>query len=214
MESPEIKVMLVDDHEVVRMGFRLLLEGHPGLQVCAEAESGEQACRLYAQARPDVLVLDLSMAGMGGMEALGRILAHDPSARVLVLSAFEDLMHPRRLMRAGARGYLSKRCAAQELITAILQIARGDTYLDPLLQQALENPENPGTSNPLDLLSEREFEVFMQLAAGATVNDIAETLFLSPRTVGTHLYNIKQKLDAKNQAELTLIALRNQLLAP
>ncbi len=206
--------MLVDDHEVVRMGFRLLLEGHPGLQVCAEAESGEQACRLYPQARPDVLVLDLSMGGMGGMEALGRILAHDPSARILVLSAFEDLMHPRRLMRAGARGYLSKRCAAQELITAILQIARGETYLDPLLQQALENPQEAGTGNPLDLLSEREFEVFMQLAAGGTVNDIAETLFLSPRTVGTHLYNIKQKLDAKNQAELTLIALRNQLLAP
>ncbi len=214
MEAPEIKVMLVDDHEVVRMGFRLLLEGHPGLQVCAEADSGEQACRLYAQVRPDVLVLDLSMGGMGGMEALGRILAHDPSARILILSAFEDLMHPRRLMRAGARGYLSKRCAAQELITAILQIARGDTYLDPLLQQALENPDDSGSGNPLDLLSEREFEVFMQLAAGGTVNDIAETLFLSPRTVGTHLYNIKQKLDAKNQAELTLIALRNQLLAP
>lgn len=206
--------MLVDDHEVVRMGFRLLLEGYPGLQVCAEAESGEQACRLYAQVHPDVLVLDLSMTGMGGMEALGRILAHDPAARILILSAFEDLMHPRRLMRAGARGYLSKRCAAQELITAILQIARGDTYLDPLLQQALKNPEDPDTSHPLDLLSEREFEVFMQLAAGETVNAIAETLYISPRTVGTHLYNIKQKLDAKNQAELTLIALRNQLLAP
>lgn len=117
-------------------------------------------------------------------------------------------------MAAGARGYLSKRSAAEELIKALWQVSRNETYLDPHLASALVEESLSGSSNPVEVLSEREFEVFMHLAAGQSVAQIAETLFLSPRTVGTHLYNIKQKLGAKNQAELTLIALRNKLLPP
>jgi two-component system invasion response regulator UvrY len=214
MSEDKLRVMLVDDHAVVRMGFRLLVEGSGDMTVCAEGESGEEACRLYPEVLPDVLVMDVSMPGIGGLEAVTRIMARYPEARILVLSAHEDTMHPRRLMTAGARGYLSKRSAAEELIKAIRQVAQNETYLDPKLATAMVAESLSGGSNPVEVLSEREFEVFMHLARGLTVAQIAETLFLSPRTIGTHLYNIKQKLNAKNQAELTLIAMRNQLLRP
>ncbi|MDE3009633.1 MAG: response regulator transcription factor [Pseudomonadota bacterium] len=206
--------MLVDDHAVVRMGFRLLLESDPGVQVVAEADSGEAALRLYPEVRPDVVVMDVSMPGMGGIEAVSRLVAKDPGAKVLVLSAHEDTVHPKRLLKAGALGYLSKRTAADELLRALRQVADGRNYIDPVLAQQLAVQQFSGDRNPVEVLSEREFEVFMQLARGQSVNRIAETLFLSPRTVGTHLYNIKQKLAAENAAELTLIAMRNGLLAP
>lgn len=209
-----LRVMLVDDHAVVRMGFRLLLESDPGVQVVAEADSGEAALRLYPEIRPDVVVMDVSMPGMGGIEAVSRLVAKDPGAKVLVLSAHEDTVHPKRLLRAGALGYLSKRTAADELLRALRQVADGRNYIDPVLAQQLAVQQFSGDRNPVEVLSEREFEVFMQLARGQSVNRIAETLFLSPRTVGTHLYNIKQKLAAENAAELTLIAMRNGLLAP
>ena len=209
-----LRVMLVDDHAVVRMGFRLLLESDPGVRVCAEAESGETALRLYPEVKPDVVIMDVSMPGMGGIEAVSRLVAKDPEARVLVLSAHEDTVHPKRLMKAGALGYLSKRTAGEELLKALRQVAEGRNYIDPDLAQQLAVQQFSGDQSPVEILSEREFEVFMQLARGQSVNRIAETLFLSPRTVGTHLYNIKQKLGAENAAELTLIAMRNGLLAP
>ncbi len=206
--------MLVDDHAVVRMGFRLLLESDPGVQVVAEADSGESALRIYPEVLPDVVVMDVSMPGMGGIEAVSRLLAKDPAARVLVLSAHEDTVHPKRLLKAGALGYLSKRTAGDELLRALRQVAEGRNYIDPVLAQQLAVQQFSGDRSPVEVLSEREFEVFMQLARGQSVNRIAEALFLSPRTVGTHLYNIKQKLGAENAAELTLIAMRNGLLAP
>lgn len=203
-----IKVMLVDDHAVVRVGFRMLLQAASEISVVAEAESGEQACKLYPETRPDVVIMDISMPGMGGMEAVRRILAHDPGARILALSAHEDMAHPRRVLMAGALGYLSKRGAPEALIEAIRMVADRRRYLDPQVAQKLALAQFDGDSNPVDALSEREFEVFIQLAHGQTVAQIAERLSLSPSTVGTHLYNIKQKLAASNQAELTLIALR------
>lgn len=209
-----LRVMLVDDHAVVRMGFRLLLESDPGVQVCAEADSGEAALKCYAEVQPDVVIMDVSMPGMGGIEAVSRLVAKDPAARVLVLSAHEDTVHPKRLLKAGALGYLSKRTAADELLKALRQVAEGRNYIDPVLAQQLAVQQFSGDRSPVEVLSEREFEVFMQLARGQSVNRIAETLFLSPRTVGTHLYNIKQKLGAENAAELALIAMRNGLLAP
>lgn len=209
-----LRVMLVDDHAVVRMGFRLLLESDPGVQVVAEADSGESALRIYPEVLPDVVVMDVSMPGMGGIEAVSRLLAKDPAARVLVLSAHEDTVHPKRLLKAGALGYLSKRTAGDELLRALRQVAEGRNYIDPVLAQQLAVQQFSGDRSPVEVLSEREFEVFMQLARGQSVNRIAEALFLSPRTVGTHLYNIKQKLGAENAAELTLIAMRNGLLAP
>ncbi len=209
-----IRVMLVDDHAVVRMGFRLLLQGSSDVQVVAEAESGEAACNDYVKIKPDVMVMDLSMPGIGGLEAITRILARNREAKILVLSAHDDAMHPKRVLQAGALGYLSKRSAPEELIAAIRQVAQGKIFLEPKMANQLAVQQLTGEKNPVDVLSPREFEVFMLLAKGKAVNEIAELLFLSPRTVGTHLYNIKQKLGAGNSAEIALIAMRAGLLEP
>lgn len=206
-----ITVMLVDDHAVVRMGFRMLL-ATAGIEVVAEAGDGEQACQLYPSVRPAVVVMDLAMPGMGGMEAVRRLLAQDAQARVLALSAHEDTAHPRRVLRAGALGYLAKRGAPDELIVAVKTVARGERYVDAQTAQALALGPLDGRANPVDLLSEREFLVFIQLARGQSVAQIADNLKLSPSTVGTHLYHVKQKLNASNQSELTLAALHWGLL--
>ena len=202
-----IRVLLADDHALVRMGFRMLL-ADAQIEVVAEAETGEAACAMYPRVQPDVVVMDLSMPGMGGLEALRRLLAQDPKARVLVLSAFEDTAHPRRALRAGALGYLTKRSAPDALIAAVSAVARGQRYIDADTAQALALAQLDGDASPADTLSEREFSVFIQLARGQSVAMIAETLKLSPSTVGTHLYHVKQKLGASNQSELTLVALR------
>ena len=140
--------------------------------------------------------------------ALRRLLAQDPKARLLVLSAHEDTVHPRRVLRAGALGYLAKRSAPDALIAAVNAVARGERYVDAQTAQALALAHLDGASSPADMLSEREFSVFIQLARGQSVAQIAETLSLSPSTVGTHLYHVKQKLQAGNQSALTLIALQ------
>jgi len=202
-----IRVMLVDDHALVRMGFRMLL-ADASVEVVAEAGSGEQACQDYPRVRPDVVVMDLSMPGMGGLEAVRRLLAQDPKARILALSAHEDTAHPRRVLRAGALGYLAKRSAPDALIAAVTAVARGDRYVDAQTAQALAMAQIEGEASPAEMLSEREFSVFIQLARGMTVALIADNLKLSPSTVGTHLYHVKQKLNASNQSELTLVALR------
>jgi two-component system invasion response regulator UvrY len=202
-----IRVMLVDDHALVRMGFRMLL-ADAQVEVVAEAGDGEQACQDYPRLKPDVVVMDLSMPGMGGLEAVRRLLAQDPKARVLALSAHEDTAHPRRVLRAGALGYLAKRSAPEALATAVRAVARGERYVDPHTAQALALAEIEGGGSPADVLSEREFSVFVQLARGATVAQVAENLKVSPSTVGSHLYHVKQKLAATNQSELTLVALR------
>ena len=202
-----IRVMLVDDHVLVRMGFRMLL-ADAQVEVVGEAGDGELACQDYPRLRPDVVVMDLSMPGMGGLEAVRRLLAQDPKARILALSAHEDTAHPRRVLRAGALGYLAKRSAPEALITAVRAVAAGERYVDPETAQALAVAQIEGEDSPADLLSEREFSVFIQLARGASVAQIAENLKLSASTVGTHLYHVKQKLRAGNQSELTLVALR------
>jgi two-component system invasion response regulator UvrY len=208
-----IRVLLVDDHAVVRMGFRLLLQSQADMSVIAEAESGEIACQRFLELSPDVVVMDLAMPGMGGLEALRRILAHHPQAKVLTLSAHDDPMHARRALREGALGFLSKRSAPEALLEAVTTVATGQRYIDRSLAQklALEDIEGVAKST-VERLSEREFEVFIRLARGASVQRIAEDLSLSPSTVGTHLYNIKQKLRVTNQSELTLIAIRENLI--
>lgn len=212
--SGVINVMLVDDHAVVRMGFKLLLEAAPDIKVVAEADSGEQGVKLYAEVQPDVVVMDITMPGIGGMEAIERIMAKDASARILVLSAHEDSVHPKRVLNAGALGYLPKRSAPEELIKAIRTVASRKMYLEANVAQQMALQQLSGEKNPVDVLSAREFEVFMALALGKSTNEIAETLCLSPRTIGTHLYNIKQKLNAGNQAEIALIAMRSGLIEP
>lgn len=210
----QTNVMLVDDHAVVRMGFKMLLETSSNIKVIAEAENGEEAIKAYMEHKPDVVVMDITMPGMGGMEAIERILAKDSAAKILVLSAHEDSVHPKRVLNIGAMGYLTKRSAAEELIKAIGSVAAGKKYIEASVAQQMAIQQLSGEQNPVDVLSEREFEVFMSLAKGKTTNDIAETLFLSPRTVGTHLYNIKQKLNANNSAEIALIAMRSGLIDP
>lgn len=213
MTMAKIRIMLVDDHAVVRVGFRMLLNATTDIEVVDEADSGEAAYQRYPEVRPDVVVMDLAMPGIGGIEAVRRLLSRDAQARVLILSAHEDTAHLKRVLKVGALGYLSKRSAPEDLIGAVRAVAAGRIYLDADLARKLAMQDlGGGTSSPVEALSEREFTVFIQLARGQSVNQIAETLCLSPNTVGTHLYNIKQKLGAANQAELALIAVRNGLI--
>jgi len=158
--------------------------------------------------------MDITMPGIGGIEAIDRILANDKSARILVLSAHEDSVHPKRVLKAGALGYLTKRSAAEELIKAIRTVHSGKKYLEASIAQQMAITNLSGENNPVEILSDREFEVFIALAKGKSTNEIADTMCLSPRTVGTHLYNIKQKLNANNSAEIALIAIRCGLMEP
>lgn len=208
----KIKVMLVDDHAVVRFGFRMLLEATEDIQVVAEADSAEAAYAQIPVAQADVIVMDISLGGTMGVEATRRIVARDKNARVLGLSSHEDPSYVRYMLKAGALGYLSKRSAPDELIHAIRQVSEGRMYIESSLSQRMALEEFNGEKSPIEVLSEREFGVFIQLAKGSSVNQIAEMLNISPRTVGTHLYNIKQKLAVANQSELTLIAVRHGLI--
>jgi two-component system invasion response regulator UvrY len=210
-----IRVLLADDHAVVRMGFRLLLQSRADVTVIGEADSGEAVCQLYFKLMPDVTVMDLAMPGLGGLEALRRIRARDPNAKILALSAHDDAIHARRTLQEGALGFLSKRSAPEALIEAVALVAAGNRYIEPSIGQKVALSAFDGKrGSAIEELSEREFEVFVRLAGGATVNRIAQDLTLSPSTVGTHLYNIKQKLNVKNQSELTLLAIRDGLLQP
>jgi two-component system, NarL family, invasion response regulator UvrY len=208
----KLKVMLVDDHAVVRTGFKLLLQACNDIEVVAEADSGEAACQMVEAVGPDVVVMDIAMAGMGGIEAIKRLLAKNSRARILALSAHEDTSHPKRALQAGALGYLSKRSAPEVLIDAIRLIAKGQRYLDAQIAQRMAVQDLTGKQGPMEKLSAREFEVFVQLAHGQSVAQISETLALSGSTVGTHLYNIKQKLGLVNQAEMALLAVRHGLI--
>ena len=210
----KIKVLLVDDHSVVRMGFKMLIEAESDMEVISEAESGEDGIKVFKELKPDLVVMDITMPGIGGLESIERILAYDKNAKILVLSAHEDSVHPKRVLNAGALGYLTKRSAAEELIKAIRSVHFGKKFLEADIAQQMAITQLSGENNPVEVLSDREFEVFMALAKGKSTNEIAETMHLSPRTVGTHLYNIKQKLNANNSAEIALIAIRCGLLEP
>ena len=204
--------MLVDDHAVVRGGFKVLLQTWNDVEVVAEASSGEEALQLYENCRPDVVVMDIAMAGMGGIEAIKRMVAKDPNARVLSLSAHEDTSYSKRALQAGALGYLSKRTAPEVLIDAIRLVAQKKRFIDPVIAQRMAMQDLDGEESPIEKLSPREFEVFIQLARGQSVAQISDTLNLSASTVGTHLYKIKQKLQLSNQSEMTLLAMRHGLI--
>ena len=210
----KINVLLVDDHSVVRMGFKMLIENESDMAVICEAESGELGITAYKEHKPSIVIMDITMPGMGGLDAIERIIAFDKKAKILVLSAHEDSVHPKRALSAGALGYLTKRSAAEELIKAIRSVNSGTKYLESVIAQQMAITQISGENNPVEILSDREFEVFMDLAKGKSTNEIADTMCLSPRTVGTHLYNIKQKLNANNSAEIALIAIRCGLLEP
>lgn len=206
-----LRIVVTDDHAVVRTGFRLLLEGAGG-SVVGEAESGETAIAAWSEHRPDLLVMDVSMPGIGGLAALERLLARHPEARVLMLSAHEDVQIPSRALRAGALGYLGKHASPDEFIRAAQTVASGKRYLDAALAPQLAMAQLDGSTDPSRSLTDKEFAVFLQLAQGRSVADVAARFHLSPSTVGTHLYHIKQKLNAGNAAELALIAVRAGLI--
>ena len=210
----ELKVLLVDDHSVVRMGFKMLIDSEKDMKVIAESETGEDGIQKYQELKPDVTIMDITMPGIGGLEAIERIIAKDKNAKILVLSAHEDSVHPKRVLSAGAIGYLTKRSAAEELISAIRTVGSGKKYIESSVAQQLAITQLSGENDPTEILSDREFEVFIALAKGKSTNEIADTMCLSPRTVGTHLYNIKQKLNANNSAEIALIAIRCGLIEP
>ncbi len=208
----KLTLLLVDDHAVVRSGFKVLLQTWDDVDVVAEANSGEEALPLYTLHRPEVVVMDIAMAGMGGIEATKRLLALDPQVRILALSAHEDSSYAKRALQAGALGYLSKRTAPEVLIDALRMVARHLRFIDPIIAQRMANQQNDRDAQDIDKLSPREFEVFVWLAKGHSVQDISQSLGLSASTVGTHLYKVKQKLQLSNQSEMTLLAMRHGLL--
>jgi two-component system invasion response regulator UvrY len=204
-------VLLADDHALVRRGFALLLQS-AGAQQPLEAASGEEALRLYGEHQPDLLVMDVSMPGMGGLTALERLMAWHPQAKVLMLSAHVDTVTPLRALRLGATGYIAKHCEPEAFLTAARQVLDGKRTLDPSLAPALAMAQLGEGGHPAEALTDREYAVFLQLARGRSVQQVADDLHLSSSTVGTHLYHIKQKLQIDNGAEMALLAVRCGLI--
>lgn len=204
----KIKVILVDDHAVVRAGFRMLLSTESDIEVIAEAERGEVACQLYLEQQPDVMVLDLSMPGIGGLESIRRICNRDSNAKILVFSVHDEMVYVDRAMKAGAKGYITKNSAPGILATAIQKIAQGDIYIEQGLMKgmSLQNSESD-YQTLVDALSAREFDIFLLLAKGLTAHKIADELCLGYKTVANYGTQIKSKLKVSTVAELAHIAM-------
>lgn len=209
-----IKLLLVDDHEVVRAGYRRLLESTSGIEVIAEAGSGEEAYSRYSSLQPDAVVMDLTMSGMGGLEASRRILAYDGSAKILVFSVHENEVMLNRALDLGVLGYISKRSASQVMIEAVRRVAAGQMYVGQEMMPYLVKRKLSPDSERITGLSPREFEVFRLLADSKSVNDIAELLSISPKTVGHHMTHIKNKLGISDIAGLTRLAIRLGIISP
>lgn len=212
MAPTEIRVLLADDHAVVRAGFRRLLEQTPSIHVVAEVANGDEAYRSYGQCEPDVTVMDLSMPGMGGLEAIRRIVARYPSARILVFSMHETAAFAQQAMRAGAWGYVSKASAAEVLVRAVQEVAAGRAYFSPDMAQKIAFDSVAGQRDPFSELTTREFEIFRLLAAGKTTDEIAAALYVSAKTVSNHTTQIKQKLGISTSVDLHRLALRHGLV--
>jgi len=211
MVSIKKKLLLVDDHAIVRAGFRYLLECSQSYEI-KEVSSAEEACEIYNQFKPDAVVMDLMMPGMGGLEGVRHIRAKDKEAKILVLSMREDEAFVSRAQSAGAKGYITKRSAPDELTKAVLHIINNKKYISSDIKELREGKSLKSSDNSdqakLDNLSEREFEVYCLLAEGHTVIDISKQLHLSPKTVSNHRTHIMQKMQAKSIVELTRLAIR------
>ena len=212
MNTP-IKIILVDDHAIVRAGFRMLLATEDSINVIAEAERGEQACQLYSELQPDVLVMDLSMSGIGGLEATRRICHRDSYAKILVFSVHDESVYIDRAINAGAKGYISKNAHPDILIEAIQSVAAGKLYIEhglvkhatPSANEAL--PSGDDYKTIIESLSAREFDVFLLLAKGYTAHKIADELCLGYKTIANYSTQVKSKLKVSTLAELVHIAI-------
>jgi DNA-binding NarL/FixJ family response regulator len=202
---PRISVLLVDDHAVVREGYRRLLERDDSLVVVGEAATAADAIRCDGKMKPDVVVLDIALPGISGIEILRRIIARRPDACVLMFSMYQDGIYASRAITAGARGYLSKASAPDLLVEAVRRVAGGQRYLSPDVELAMTK-QSPTENQLADSLSTRELEVLRMLTQGYGVEEIGERLGLSPKTAANHQSSIKQKLGANSALQLILIA--------
>ncbi|MEW5708138.1 MAG: response regulator transcription factor [Pseudomonadota bacterium] len=213
MDASPVGVLLADDHAVVRAGFRRLLEQRPEIRVLAEAASGEEAYRLYGELKPDVVVMDLSMPGMGGLETIRRIMSRDAAARVLVFSIHESEAFALQALKSGALGYLTKAAAPEVIVNAVHAVAQGRRYLGPDVAQRIALYAATGANDPLACLSAREFEIFQRVVEGHGPEAIARDLHLSAKTVANYTTQIKQKLGVTSSVELVRLALKHHLIS-
>jgi len=205
-----VKVFLVDDHAVVREGYKNLLE-KANIKVIAEAESGEEAYRNFDEIKPDVVILDLSMPGMGGMETIKKMLTKDKNVKILAFSMHDDVVFCSRTMHAGASGYVTKSSAPNELVEAVFAVATNKKYISHDLAFKISTQGlNPDTA--LNSLTPREFEVFRLLAKGLSLEEVANTLNLNYKTVANHQTQLLQKLNVKNRSKLILAAIKLNIL--
>lgn len=207
-----IRIMLVDDHAVVRAGVRRLLEQETKFSVVAEAESGERAYQIFGEHLPDVTIIDLSMPGLGGMEAIKRIVTRYPTAKIIVLSMHENVAFASQALKAGAKGYVTKSGLANELTNAIEWVISGQTYLGSELSNKIALQLNNAADDPMKVLSAREFEIFRMLIDGVDLIKIALTLNISLKTVANYQTGIKQKLNVSSPVEMVRLAIRCGLI--
>lgn len=208
----KIRILLADDHSVVRQGFRALLERQLDMEVIAEATNGREAIQLAETLRPDVIVMDVAMPELNGIEATRRIQEASPQSRVLGLSMHKDAVYVRELLRAGARGYLLKDAIDTDLIGAIRAVARGDGYISPAVSDAVLSDYRRHVTDPIDLLSSRERQVLQMIAEGRTNKEIANLLNLSVYTVEAHRGRLLEKLNVHSTSELVRFAVRHGLI--
>lgn len=206
--SNKIKVLLVDDHAVVRAGFKLLLSTSAEIEVVAEAERGEQAIQLSQECQPDIIVLDLSMPGIGGLETIRRLVQRDEQVNILVFSVHHEQVYVSRALGAGAKGYITKNSAPNILLEAIESIQQGQGYVEQglLKKQTGSLVEEQDYQKILQTFSPREFDVFRLLAKGFTAHKIAEELCIGYKTVANYVTQIKKKLQVSSMAELAHVA--------
>ena len=204
--SKSITVLLVDDHQIVRVGFRRLIETTSDIRVLAEAQSGEESYQLVYDLRPDVIIMDINMPGIGGLEAIGRLHKRNAKEKIIALTVHETEPFPSRVLAAGAQGYLSKRCAPQELIQAIRKVHRGETFVTNQVMREIN--KTPGSDEAaINKLTPREFQVFSLLAVGRTAVEIGQDMNLSHKTIHSHRSNIMKKLKLETSFSIVQFAI-------
>lgn len=211
MKQP-IKILLVDDHDLLRTGLKKLLHDTKEVEVIGEAGSGEEALKVADELQPDLVLMDIKMPGIGGLEATRRLLHFHPKLRIIAVSSCSEEPFPSRLLQAGAQGYLTKGCAIEEIVEAIHKVHSGGSYISPEIAQLLALRKVSDEDVPFDKLSERELQVMLMITSGQKVQEISDKLCLSPKTVNSYRYRLFEKLKINNDVELTHLAIRYGML--